>query len=121
MPRFKGEAVALVVGLPEIVRALDLTVFPITWTETPHSLTPGPAKTAAPLHPDRPDNLLIKGFVTKGAVSDGFDMATHTAEAKIDTAYVEHAYIEPEAGTAWMDGDTPGDPGVHPGPSDGPR
>jgi aldehyde oxidoreductase len=34
-------------------------------------------------------------------------VAVFTARAgEIETSYVEHAYIEPEAGSAWMDGDT---------------
>lgn len=32
--------------------------------------------------------------------------AAHLAEAEIETPYVEHAYIEPEAGAAWTEGDT---------------
>ena len=29
-----------------------------------------------------------------------------TVAGAVETAFVEHAYIEPEAGAAWLDGDT---------------
>ncbi|MDF2234702.1 molybdopterin-dependent oxidoreductase [Albimonas sp. CAU 1670] len=104
--RFRGEAVALVVGEAEALAALDLSTFPVTWTERPHALDPETAKTAAPLHPDRPGNLMTAGFVAQGDAAAGLAAAAVTATATIETAHVEHAYIEPEAGCAWLDGET---------------
>jgi aldehyde oxidoreductase len=39
----------------------------------------------------------------------------------IETSYVEHAYIEPEAGSAWMDGDTLVIKRLHASADHGPR
>jgi CO/xanthine dehydrogenase Mo-binding subunit len=58
------------------------------------------------VHGNRPDNLLTKGFVERGDPEGAIEAATHVVSGGIDTSYVEHAYIEPEAGYATWDGDT---------------
>jgi len=103
--RFRGEAVALVTGDREIMRALDLESLPINWTERDHTLDVDAAKNASPLHEGREGNLLITGRVIAGD-DHALDEAVHNASGAFTTSYVEHAYIEPEAGAAWMDGDT---------------
>jgi len=104
--RMRGEAVALVVGDPDVVHALDLDAFPVVWTALPHvlDLPAALAKDAPQLHENRPDNILTVGRVRTGNALVALKTSTHTAEVSVDTAYVEHAYIEPEAGVAWMDG-----------------
>ncbi len=106
--RFRGEAVALVAGEPEALRDLDLTTFPVVWTELRPILTPDEAQAgdAPVLHSDRPGNTLITGRVRSGDPDRALLGASHIAEATIETGWVEHAYIEPEAGAAWLDGDT---------------
>ncbi len=106
--RLRGEAVALVVGDPDAVHALDLAGFPITWLVLPHVLTTAEAlaKAAPQIHAARPGNILTSGHVQCGDTQAALAAAALTAEVTIETAYVEHAYIEPEAGIAWMDGDT---------------
>ncbi len=100
--RFKGEAVALIVGDADVVRDLDLAQFPITW-EPLAPLLDIDAATAegAPLvHANRPGNILVRGRVVRGDVDANIGMAAVTAEATFETGFVEHAYIEPEAGYA---------------------
>ncbi|MBZ9762616.1 molybdopterin-dependent oxidoreductase [Mesorhizobium sp. CA8] len=106
--RMRGEAVALVAGEREAILDLDLTDFPITWTELPHVLQPREAKAdgAALIHPYRPANLLTSGHVGRGDPEGAFASAAATVSGTIETSFVEHAYIEPEAGYAYMDGDT---------------
>ncbi len=106
--KFRGEAVALVAGEPDAVAALDPADFPIEWTPLAHMLQPVEARApGAPLiQPQRPGNILIEGFVERGDVDAAIAGAACVAAGEIETAYVEHAYIEPEAGSAWMDGDT---------------
>ena len=41
----------------------------------------------------------------RGDTSDGFDSAAAVAEGRFETSFVEHAYIEPEAGYAMRVGD----------------
>ncbi|MBZ9748511.1 molybdopterin-dependent oxidoreductase [Mesorhizobium sp. CO1-1-7] len=106
--RLRGEAVALVAGEREAILDLDLSDFPVRWIELPHVLQPGDAQAegAALIHENRPANLLTKGFVERGDPESALADAAFTASDAIDTSYVEHAYIEPEAGYAYLDGDT---------------
>ena len=105
--RFKGEAVALVVGDAEVIDALDLTDFPVQWRELPALMSVAEARAAAAplLHDERPGNLLLAGIVRRGDAHAQVMASAHIAETDISTAFVEHAYIEPEAGVAWLDGD----------------
>ncbi len=106
--RMRGEAVALVVGEAETVAALDLSDFPVTWQDLPHVLTPAEALTeGAPLiHDSRPGNVMTTGRVRCGNAEAALARAAHRTSVTLETSYVEHAYIEPEAGLAWLDGDT---------------
>ena len=54
----------------------------------------------------RPGNVLVSGFVERGDPEKALAEAAHSASGTIETSFVEHAYIEPEAGWAEMDGDT---------------
>ncbi|MER9065016.1 molybdopterin-dependent oxidoreductase [Mesorhizobium sp. M0902] len=106
--RFRGEAVALVAGEREAILDLDLADFPVSWTELPHFLETGEAQAggAQLVHENRPSNLLTSGFVERGDPEAALAGAAFVVSGAIDTSYVEHAYIEPEAGYAFMDGDT---------------
>ena len=100
--RFRGEAVAAVVGRPETIRRFDPATFPVTWQELPPVMTPAEAEAgAAPLlHEARAGNLMCKGFVACGDPEAALAAADATVEARFTSGFVEHAYIEPEAGFA---------------------
>lgn len=102
--RFRGECVALVAFEPGAVS--DLSGFPIHWTPLAALETPEAAEAGALIHPGRPGNLLVSGRVMKGAAASALAASAHVVEGEMTTAFVEHAYIEPEAGAAWMEGDT---------------
>jgi CO/xanthine dehydrogenase Mo-binding subunit/aerobic-type carbon monoxide dehydrogenase small subunit (CoxS/CutS family) len=104
--RFRGEAVAIVVGEAPLVEALDLAAFPVTWEPCEPVQDYRTAEGARPVLPERPDNVLTRGRVVRGDAEAALKVAAHVAEVTIETAYVEHAYIEPEAGLAWLEGDT---------------
>lgn len=100
---FRGEAVAVIAGAPDIVEALDLTDFPVKWSPGSEALTVGQAVNEDPIHPSRPGNVLIEGRVATGDPDAALAGSTKVVEATIETGFVEHAYIEPEAGAAWME------------------
>ena len=102
--RFRGECVALVAFEPDAEP--DLSGFPITWTPLPAFANSEEAESGALLHPGRPGNLLIEGRVVKGDAAAALAGSAHVVEGAMTTAFVEHAYIEPEAGSAWMEGET---------------
>ncbi|AZL60854.1 2Fe-2S iron-sulfur cluster binding domain-containing protein [Tabrizicola piscis] len=101
--RFRGECVALVAFEPDADP--DLSGFPILWTPLPALSTMAEAEAGTLIHPDRPGNILIEGQVRKGNAAKALTSSAHVVEGTMTTAFVEHAYIEPEAGAAWMDGD----------------
>jgi aldehyde oxidoreductase len=105
--RFLGEAVAAVVGDSAAIAALDLSLFPVAWkpltaiTQPEEALKPG----ASVVHASRPDNILVGGRVACGDVDDALRTADVCVEAEFETGFIEHAYIEPEAGFAHRVGD----------------
>jgi len=104
----RGEAVAIVVGEADAISALDLDSFPIMWSPIPEVLDMDSAlqNGARLLHATRPENILVRGYVETGNVVAALERSAHVVERQVETSYVEHAYIEPEAGCAWLDGDT---------------
>ena len=106
--RMRGEAVAAIAGPRAVVEALELDGFPIEWTPETALMSPAEARVEAAqrIHAGRAGNILIGGLVHSGDPVAGFAGAAHVAEGQAETPFVEHAYIEPEAGAAWMEGDT---------------
>jgi CO/xanthine dehydrogenase Mo-binding subunit/aerobic-type carbon monoxide dehydrogenase small subunit (CoxS/CutS family) len=102
--RFRGECVALVAFEPGTDP--DLIGFPITWTPLPALATPEEAEAGPLIHPTRPGNRLVEGRVVKGDAAAALAASAHVVEGSMTTAFVEHAYIEPEAGAAWLEGET---------------
>lgn len=103
--RMRGEAIAIVAGPPAVVEDLDLDSLPVTWHETAAILHQDAARDGPLVHDDRPHNTLITGKVRTGDADAALDAAAHRADICLETAYVEHAYIEPEAGVAWLSPD----------------
>lgn len=100
--RFRGEAVAAVVGTAQAIRAFDPASFPVTWQELTPAMTPTDAEAAGAtlLHEGREGNLMCKGFVACGDAEAALAGADVTVEGRFSSGFVEHAYIEPEAGFA---------------------
>ena len=106
--RFRGEAVAAVVGEVDALEAIDISEFPVRWEELPalKTLDDALAGTAAQVHPHREGNVLVRGRVACGDVEQALSEADVVVEDVYETGFVEHAYIEPEAGFARRVGDT---------------
>ena len=100
--RHQLEAVALVVGERAAVEALDLSKFPVTWWPlTPAMTTQAAHAPGAPLlHSHRLGNILIEGLVARGEPAKQIENAAHVVSGTFTTSFVEHAYLEPEAGWA---------------------
>ncbi len=106
--RFRGEAVAAVVGDADALEGLDPNEFPVRWEPLPalksidEALFPG----ALRLHEHREGNVLVRGRVVHGEVERALEESDVVVESEYETGFVEHAYIEPEAGFARRIGDT---------------
>src|SRR6266446_9748851 len=105
--RHRGEAVAAVVGDPAIIEAFDPASFPVVWEELPalKEIDAALALGATQIHAHRDENVLVRGRVVRGDVDRALAEADVTAEGEYETGFVEHAYIEPEAGFARRIGD----------------
>lgn len=102
--RFRGEAVAAIVASPEFVRDFDPEKFPITWTEknAVQDVKTAQGENANQLHKGRERNIMCGGFVAQGDAKQALDNAEFTVEENFSSGFVEHGYIEPEAGFAKM-------------------
>jgi CO/xanthine dehydrogenase Mo-binding subunit/aerobic-type carbon monoxide dehydrogenase small subunit (CoxS/CutS family) len=100
--RFRGEAALALVGTRAAVLAVPDARLPITWEVLPALLGVAAAQAGgAPLlHAHAPGNLLVQGRVACGDVAAGHAAAAASASGAFETSFVEHAYIEPEAGYA---------------------
>ena len=105
--RHRGEAVAAIVGETPVVEAIDPATFPVVWEELPalKEIDESLAADAPRIHHEREDNVLVRGRVVRGDVERALAEAAITAEGDYETGFVEHAYIEPEAGFARRVGD----------------
>ncbi|WP_046862027.1 molybdopterin-dependent oxidoreductase [Microvirga massiliensis] len=105
--RFRGEAVAAIVGDASAMAELDLGTFPIRWEELPAimSMDTALAEGAPLVHASRAGNVLVHGRVVRGDVEQALTSADVVVEGAFETGFVEHAYIEPEAGYARRVGD----------------
>jgi CO/xanthine dehydrogenase Mo-binding subunit/aerobic-type carbon monoxide dehydrogenase small subunit (CoxS/CutS family) len=104
--RYRGEAVLALVGSRTDVLAIRDAEIPIDWRPEPplYGIDAATAPDAPLVQADKPRNLLLDGGVKQGRVN-GFAGCAAVAEGVFETAFVEHAYIEPEAGWARRVGD----------------
>jgi CO/xanthine dehydrogenase Mo-binding subunit/aerobic-type carbon monoxide dehydrogenase small subunit (CoxS/CutS family) len=105
--RYRGEAVAALVGDAATVAAIRDDELPITWEPLEPVFDPDYALSgdAPRFHEASPGNVLTAGRVARGDVAESLDHAVATATGTFRTHHVEHAYIEPEAGYALREGD----------------
>jgi aldehyde oxidoreductase len=105
--RYSGEAVVALVGDRAAVLAIRDEDVPVTWTPDPplFGIDAAIAPDAPLVQADKPKNLLLDGGVKRGKAADAFADCAAVAEGIFETAFVEHAYIEPEAGWAIRVGD----------------
>jgi CO/xanthine dehydrogenase Mo-binding subunit len=105
--RYVGDVVAAVIAESdtEAAAARDLIMIeyqPLPVIGDPQSaLLPG----ASPIHADKENNLACSYQVRKGDVDKAFENAACIVESKYEMAPQEHAYLQPDAGIAWLEGD----------------
>jgi aldehyde oxidoreductase len=105
--RYRGEAVLALVGDKAAVYGIADSELQITWSpEAPLAgVNVGLAPGAPRIHETVANNVLCEGHVEKGNLSEAFSGADLTVEGEWETQFVEHAYVEPEAGYARRVGD----------------
>jgi nicotinate dehydrogenase large molybdopterin subunit len=103
--RYAGEPIALIAAAdPEIAdAAADLV--DVEYEDMPGVFDPEAALApGAPLVHDE-GNTLVSWHIGRGDVAAGLAAAEVVVEGEYRTQHVEHAYLEPEAGVAWIEND----------------
>ena len=100
--RYRGEAVAALIGDRKSIEAVTDDDLRIEWVpqdaiESYESALEGKISPVQEIHED---NLLAQGFLKKGDAESVYEQSLIKAQGSWETSYVEHAYIEPEAGYA---------------------
>ena len=100
--RYRGEAIAALIGNRKSIEAVTDDDLGIEWVpqdaiESYESALEGKVSPVQEIHED---NLLAQGFLKKGDAESVYEQSLIKAQGTWETSYVEHAYIEPEAGYA---------------------
>ena len=105
--KHRGEPVLALVGDYESVHGIRDEDVPIRYEIRPHAhgIEGALAEGAPIVHAGAEDNVMGRGFVKKGEAEAALAGSDIVVEGSFETAFVEHAYIEPEAGWARRIGD----------------
>ena len=100
--RYRGDPVVALVGKRVAVTAVRDEDLPIRYEPLPpvRGLDEARAPDARLVHEETEGNRLIEGGVERGDAQAALAGCAVTAHGHFETAFVEHAYIEPEAGWA---------------------
>jgi CO/xanthine dehydrogenase Mo-binding subunit len=101
---FMGEAVALVAGETEEIATKATELIKVEYQPLPGVFDPLDAmKPNAPRVEENRSNIITHFEVVKGDVEEGFRQADVVVENTYRVPFVDHAYMEPESGVAWID------------------
>ena len=105
--RYVGEAIAAVAAEDLVTAKEALKKIKVRYQQLPVITKPEDAiKTGATvIHEDVPDNIVMHIPIRKGNVDKVMAESDHVIEDTYYTQPVEHAYLEPEAGLAYLDAD----------------
>ncbi|MDQ2953573.1 MAG: molybdopterin-dependent oxidoreductase [Pseudomonadota bacterium] len=105
--RYVGEAVAAIAAEDAVVARRALAKIKVVYEPLPAVFDPEEAmRPGAPvLHDYAPDNITKHIPIRVGDVAKGFAESDLIVEQDYSTQAVEHAYLEPEAGLAYVDHD----------------
>ena len=103
--RFVGDQVALVVAETEKAAAAARDLIGVEYEDLPVITDPREAMRpdAVQIHPDKPGNIVAQYLIRKGDVEAAFAEADVIVEGEYFTPMQEHAYLQPEAGLAYID------------------
>ncbi len=100
--RFRGEPILIVVAANEEAARHACGLIKVTYDEIPPILSPADAESSSlSLHKD--GNLLSYRTVRKGDIDKGFSDADVVVEHTYSTHWLDHAFLETEAGIAYPD------------------
>lgn len=104
--RFVGDQVAVVVAETEELAAKAVKLIKVEYQDLPVQTDPEEAikPGAIAIHPEiGPSNICVHDKIRKGDVEAGFAQSHAIIEAEYRVPAQEHAYLQPEAGIAYID------------------
>ncbi|NQS91768.1 MAG: xanthine dehydrogenase family protein molybdopterin-binding subunit [Chloroflexi bacterium] len=103
--RFIGDQVAAVVAESEEIAAYACNLIEVVYEDLPLLLDPfeSTREGAILLHPDKKTNIYESYRIRKGDPEKAFLEADVIVEGEYNTPVQEHAYLQPEAGLAYID------------------
>lgn len=103
--RFIGDQVALVVAETEELAAQARDLIDVIYEDLPVTTDPEEAMRPGAFvsHPERDSNVFCHYRIRKGDVEAAFEEADVVIEGEYRTPAQEHAYLQPEAGMAYID------------------
>jgi CO/xanthine dehydrogenase Mo-binding subunit len=104
--RFVGDQVAVVVAETEAIARTAVAKIEVDYQDLPVVTDPVAAMQpgATVIHPDHESNVFHKYQIRKGDAEAALAQAEVVIEAEYRTPAQEHAYLQPEAGVAYLDG-----------------
>ena len=105
--RFIGDQVATVVAETAEIAAKAVSMIKVDYQDLPIVSDPQEARRpgAQLVHPDLETNIFTEFKIRKGDVKTAFSKAEVIIEGEYHTPVQEHAYLQPEAGLAYIDED----------------
>jgi len=101
--RFMGEALAVVAAEELALAEQALDLIEVVYEPYPAVYTPEEAmQPDAPIVTE-PDNIVARWRILKGDADAAMRDADLIVEGTYKTQFIDHAYLEPEAGIAWVD------------------
>lgn len=101
--RFLGEALAIVAAETPDIAQKALELIEVEYEPFPAVFTPEDAmRPDAPIVTE-PDNIVARWRIRKGDAENAIKSADVIVERTYKTQFIDHAYLEPEAGIAWVD------------------
>jgi CO/xanthine dehydrogenase Mo-binding subunit len=104
--RFAGDQVAVIVAETEEIAAKARKLIRVEYEDLPVLTNPEEAMQpgAFPIHPEISlSNICVHDKIRKGDVEKGFAQADVIVESQYRVPMQEHAYLQPEAGLAYID------------------
>ncbi len=103
--RFVGDQVALVIAENEQIAAKALDLIQVDYEDLPIIYNPEYARSgqAPQLHPNVLHNIADYKRIRKGYTEAAWNQCDVIIEGVYKTPFQEHAYLQPEAGTAYID------------------
>src|SRR5262249_12794162 len=101
--RFLGEPIALVAAETEEAAEEAVRRVTVEYPELPGGFDPEAAMQPGAPQLEPTGNVISRWKIRKGDIDVGFGEADVVVEGTYRTPFIDHAFIEPEAGVAWLD------------------